>query len=227
MTSKGDTFELLAQQYLGDPRTRHVPRRLQQPLARRAAARRHAARRPVHGHAHRRSRPRRCASISLAYFGNDKEAELLRGYNFLDKDHDDAPEGRVDRRADPSREDEGVEGRRARRRRDRSAAPSAIARSTRRRARSPTRAPRGAPATTRACATSCAASTSATSRSACSSRSACCAARPTSRSDSTSDAQGEFEAVLAHKRDAVMHGYEFSPTIRAVWTKAGGASDEN
>lgn len=225
VTSRGDTYELLAQQYLGNPRRGTYladfnGRSPDDPLP---AGTQLVVPFTV---THTAESAETLASISLAYFGNDKEAELLRGYNFLDKDHTTLQKGEsiivpihhVKMKASKvAALDADAMKRRAERDRqvDKATTALPIARAAWH------------------------AGDYATVRDELRGidlnyleagvlvevgmlRGAADVAFGLAN-----DAQGEFEAVLAHKKDVVMHAYEYSPSIRAIWTKAGGAVDEN
>jgi LysM repeat protein len=224
VTSKGDTWELLGQQYLGNPRRGTYladfnNRSPDEPLP--------AGTQLVVPFTvmHTAEAAETLASISLAYFGTDKEAELLRGYNFLDKDHETLQKGdsiivpihHVKMKASKvAALDADALSRRAERERQVDKATTALPN-----ARAAWRAGDYAGVRDELRGIDLSYLEVGMLVEVGMLRGAADVAFGL-----TSDAQGEFEAVLAHKRDAVMHGYEFSPTIRAIWKKAGGAVDD-
>ena len=219
VTSKGDTFELLAQQYLGDPRrgTYLADFNNRSPDDSLPAGTQLVVPFTV---THAAQAPESLKNISLAYFGNDKEADLLRGYNFLDHDtlqkgdaiivpihHVKTKAGKV------APLDADAMKRRAERDRQADKAASALPA-----ARAAWRAADYASVRDQLRGIDLGYLEVAQLVEIGTLRGAADVAFGLDR-----DAQGEFEAVLARKRDATLHAYDYSPTIRAIWVKAGGA----
>lgn len=222
VTSKGDTFELLAQQYLGDPRrgTYLADFNNRSPDDSLPAGTQLTVPFTV---THTAQATESLASISLAYFGNNKQADLLRGYNFLD--HDTLQKGEAivvpiahvrTKAGKLAPLDADAIKRRAERDRQVDRATGALPA-----ARAAWRA--GDFATVRDVLRGIDTSYLEVAQlvEIGTLRGAADVAFGLDR-----DAQGEFEAVLARKHDATMRAYDYAPTIRAIWVKAGGAVDD-
>jgi hypothetical protein len=83
-TAKGDTFESIAQTYLGDPRRATFLAEFNHMSPEDSLATGTTLFIPFHV-THTAAGPESLKQISLAYFGDDKQADMLRTYNNLDK----------------------------------------------------------------------------------------------------------------------------------------------
>ena len=84
-TAPGDTFETLAQTYLGDSRRASFLAEFNGIATEEKVAAGATISVPFHV-IHTAAAEESLASIAAAYFGNSKNGEMLRRYNFLDKD---------------------------------------------------------------------------------------------------------------------------------------------
>ncbi len=84
-TAPGDTFETLAQTYLGDSRRASFLAEFNGISTEEKVAAGATISVPFHV-IHQAAAEESLASIAAAYFGNSKNGEMLRRYNFLDKD---------------------------------------------------------------------------------------------------------------------------------------------
>ena len=220
----GDTFETLAATYLGDPRRGTFLAEfngLSPDDASRAAPRSD----PVHGHAHRRRRPRSIASITAAYFGDTQERGADPRLQLPRAGHD--RQGRVDRSSRSSTSGAGVEA--AVDRRD--AKRVAIASSSR-----SERAAKALPAAQQAWrARRLRRASRPRSREVeldidyldprRPSRSACCSARlHVASNDDKPALEARSSTCSSASPGSQLDAYSYSPKILAVWKEAGGAS---